>query len=297
MQRLRKMLTLLNRQTKMKMKKVFAIGLLAALLLFSCAEDEQGKVENSISLLVSTTYNANPNYTFEYNENYQLTKCTTNGGVEVKEYYYNENGQFTGFKEVSQSNAVYPIRRFTVDVNTANEISGSFNLYDPNDVLDPAQGSRIRYELEEGLIKKYSEIHGNGNDWEKSFEHNNAGDLTAIQLFENAESGHLHRMEFTQWDDKDETNIFASLLQTYPAMDLIPGIKLSNHNFLNVSRLIAGNNSPAVFGSFLHEYNDYGQITRIYTLTADSFNEEGEIVVMGGEEVTLATFEYMVIDL
>jgi len=37
-------------------------------------------------------------------------------------------------------------------------------------------------------------------------------------------------------------------------------------------------------------------VTRIYVLTADSYNEEGETVVQGGEEVDLAVFEYLLVE-
>lgn len=279
------------------MKNLIIPILALSLSVISCNKEDKkdNNSRDTVSLLMSTQYAANPNYTFEYDEEHRLTKAVINGGTEVKEYQYNANGDFMSFTETSQSNALYPTRRFEVEVSTPNEISGSFYLMDPSGVVDSTATSQIRYELDGGLIKKYSQIPQNGNVWEKSFEHNAAGDLTAIQLFENPNQGHLYRIEFTQWDNKTETNIFASFLQTYPAMDIIPGIKLSNHNMIDKQDLYQGIDCCGT-SSYEYEYNDYDQIKRIYTFTSDQIDEDGNIIVTGGEEVDIAIFNYEIFD-
>lgn len=275
------------------MRNLLVITMLSIFLLASCTKENV--LINSVSLLSATHYNADPNYTFEYDDQNRLIKCITNGGKEVKEYYYDEGGLFTGFKEVTQNNAIYPIRRFTVEVNTSTEISGEFNLYDPSDQIDLTQSSHIKYEIENGLIKEFNQSYANNTTWKKSFEHNSNGDLTAIQLFENPDDGHLYRMEFYSWDEKDNTNLFVSHLQTYPSFDIIPGIKLSNHNMLDEKQFYQ-NVSCCELSKQFYEYNDFNQVTRIYTISQDVYNEVGEIEIPGGEEIDIATFDYIIIE-
>lgn len=278
------------------MNKFLFSCLACTLIIASCTKDDNtSETKNTPqSLLLATHYQSTPNYTFEYDDENRLSKTITNGGVETKEFFYNEDGQLTGFIETTQSNALYPTRRFEVEVNTSTEISGSFKLYDPNDVLDPLQTVQYIYKLDNGLLKSFTANYPNG-PWERSFEHDIKGNMTGYQLFENPDNGHLARMEFTSWDNKNNSNIYTNILNGMLPFDIIPGIKLTKNNILDAKQVYQGINccSPA---EYYYEYNSYNQVTRIYGLSADVINEEGQIEIPGGEEVDIATFEYVEVE-
>jgi len=232
-----------------------------------------------------------------YDSENRLSREVTGNGNSIIDYFYNTNGDFTGFKQVVTNNPIFPIRRFDVEVNTATRIEGTMKLYGPNDAEDPNQRQYYVYEIQNDLLKSvyYRDVQSGEINLEKYFYHNDDGNLNYYQFKKEAGFNNVAKLVAKDWDSELSPSIYTTNM-SYINFYKLPGLKISHNNIKSFETFSGGGASWGLKTDLL-EYNSGGQLTRRYVETSpyEQENEDGTITIIypQEDEITSYTYEYI----